>query len=143
MGGLATEVGDATTTILLEDAYFDPVCIRTTARRLALPSEASFRFERIVDLEKIDWASRRTTQLIVQLAGGRVAKGVVDAYPRQYEPLEVTMRLSRLSKLLGIEVPAERAMKILSDLHFEPRCGTVPSPAPCRRGAATSIARWT
>ncbi len=49
MGGLATEVGDATTTILLEDAYFDPVCIRTTERRLALPSEASFRFERIVD----------------------------------------------------------------------------------------------
>ena len=75
MGGLATEVGDATTTILLEDAYFDPVCIRTTSRRLALPSEASFRFERIVDIEKIDWASRRTTQLIVQLAGGRVARG--------------------------------------------------------------------
>jgi hypothetical protein len=52
MGGLATEVGDATTTILLEDAHFDPVCIRATERRLALPSEASFRFERTVDLEK-------------------------------------------------------------------------------------------
>ena len=143
MGGLATEVGDATTTILLEEAYFDPVCIRTTERRLALPSEASFRFERIVDIEKIDWASRRTTQLIVQLAGGRVAKGVVDAYPRKYKPLEVTMRLARLSKLLGIEVPAERAMKILSALQFEPRLRDSSSPVPCRRGAATSIARWT
>jgi phenylalanyl-tRNA synthetase beta chain len=121
MGGLQTEVGDATTTILLEDAYFDPVCIRATARRLALPSEASFRFERIVDIEKIDWASRRTTQLIVQLAGGRVAKGMVDAYPRKYQPLEVTMRLSRLSKLLGIEVPTEVVLKILSALCFEPR----------------------
>jgi len=121
MGGLATEVSDATTTILLEDAYFDPVGIRTTERRLALPSEASFRFERIVDLEKIDWASRRTTQLIVQLAGGRVAKGLVDAYPRRYQPLEVTMRLSRLSKLLGIEVPADVVLKILSALDFEPR----------------------
>jgi len=121
MGGLATEVGDATTTILLEEAYFDPVCIRTTERRLALPSEASFRFERVVDIEKIDWASRRTTQLIVQLAGGRVAKGVVDAYPRKYRPLEVTMRLSRLSKLLGTEVPTETALKILSALYFEPR----------------------
>ena len=121
MGGLATEVGDRTTTILLEEAYFDPVCIRTTERRLALPSEASFRFERIVDIEKIDWASRRTTQLIVQLAGGRVAQGVVDAYPRRYRPLEVTLRLARLSRLLGIEVPAERAMKILSALQFEPR----------------------
>ena len=86
MGGLKTEVTDATTTILLEDAYFDPVSIRTTSRRLSLPSEASFRFERIVDIERIDWASQRTTQLIVQLAGGRVAKGVVDAYPRKPQP---------------------------------------------------------
>jgi phenylalanyl-tRNA synthetase beta chain len=121
MGGLATEVGNATTTILLEDAYFDPVCIRTTERRLGLPSEASFRFERIVDIEKIDWASQRTTQLIVQLAGGRVARGMVDAYPRPYRPLEVTMRLSRLHKLLGIEVPTEVVLKILSALCFEPR----------------------
>jgi phenylalanyl-tRNA synthetase beta chain len=121
MGGLQTEVGDATTTILLEDAYFDPVCIRTTERRLALPSEASFRFERIVDLEKIDWASRRTTQLIVQLAGGRVARGVVDAYPRPYQPREVTMRLVRLRKLLGIDVPTEAVLRILSALCFEPR----------------------
>lgn len=121
MGGLATEVGEGTTTILLEEAYFDPVCIRTTERRLALPSEASFRFERIVDIEKIDWASRRTTQLIVQLAGGRVAQGVVDAYPRKHKLLEVTLRLARLNRLLGIEVPAEKAMKILSALQFEPR----------------------
>jgi phenylalanyl-tRNA synthetase beta chain len=121
MGGLATEVGNATTTILLEDAYFDPVCIRATERRLSLPSEASFRFERIVDIEKIDWASRRTTQLIVQVAGGRVARGVVDAYPRRYQPREVAMRLSRLSKLLGIEVPTDVVLKILSALCFEPR----------------------
>ncbi|MBN1508052.1 MAG: phenylalanine--tRNA ligase subunit beta [Sedimentisphaerales bacterium] len=121
MGGLATEVNDATTTILLEDAYFDPVCIRTTSRRLALPSEASFRFERIVDIERMDWASRRTTQLIVQLSGGRVAKGFVDAYPRKPQPLQVTMRLSRVSALLGIEVPTEQVMKILAALCFEPR----------------------
>jgi phenylalanyl-tRNA synthetase beta chain len=121
MGGLATEVTDATTTILLEDAYFDPVCIRTTSRRLALPSEASFRFERIVDIEKMDWASRRTTQLIVQLAGGRVARGFVDAYPRKPQPLQVSMRLARVSKLLGIEIPTEQVMKILTALCFEPR----------------------
>lgn len=121
MGGLQTEVSDATTTILLEDAYFDPVSIRTTSRRLALPSEASFRFERIVDIEKIDWASQRTTQLIVQLAGGRVAKGVVDAYPRRPRSQEVTMRLARLSKLLGIQVPQEEVLRILSALYFEPR----------------------
>lgn len=121
MGGLETEVGDATTTILLEDAYFDPVSIRTTSRRLALPSEASFRFERIVDIEKIDWASRRTAQLIIQVAGGRVARDVVDAYPRKPQQREVRMRLSRLSKLLGIDVPRDEVMKIFSALCFEPR----------------------
>jgi len=121
MGGLDTEVSDQTTTVLLEDAYFDPVCIRTTSRRLSLPSEASYRFERIVDIEMIDHASKRTAQLIVQLAGGKIARGVVDAYPGKPEQKEVTLRLSRLAKLLGIEIPGERAAKILADLCFEPR----------------------
>jgi phenylalanyl-tRNA synthetase beta chain len=121
MGGLQTEVGEATTTILLEDAYFDPVTTRTTSRRLSLPSEASFRFERIVDIERIDWASQRTAQLIVEFAGGRVAKGMVDAYPRRPQPRQVSMRLYRLNKLLGIDVPQDAVMKILSALQFEPR----------------------
>jgi len=121
MGGLDTEVGNETTTILLEDAWFDPVSIRTTSRRLSLPSEASYRFERITDIEMIDHASKRTAQLIVQFAGGKVARGVVDAYPAKPEKKEVTLRLSRLAKLLGIEIHAERAKKILADLCFEPR----------------------
>jgi phenylalanyl-tRNA synthetase beta chain len=135
MGGLKTEVGDATTTILLEDAYFDPVCVRTTARRLALPSDAAFRFERIVDIERTDWASRRTAQLIVQVAGGHVAKGVVDVYPKKPEAEEVTMRLSRLNKLLGIEVPTETVVKILSSLCFDPKVAddTVTCTAPTWR----------
>lgn len=121
MGGLKTEVTDATTTILLEEAWFNPVCIRTTSRRLSLPSEASFRFERIVDIERIEWASQRTAQLIVQFAGGRIAQGVVDAYPRRPEPKQVRMRLARLNKLLGIDVSQETAMKILAALQFDPR----------------------
>jgi len=121
MGGLGTEVGEKTTRILLEDAYFDPVSVRTTSRRLGLPSEAAFRFERIVDIEKVDWASKRTAQLIIQVAGGKVAKGVVDVYPKKPEQKTVILRLSRLYKLLGIEVPAEEAMKILSALSFEPK----------------------
>ena len=121
MGGLDTEVGDRTTRILLEDAYFDPVSVRTTSRKLGLPSEAAFRFERIVDIEKVDWASKRTTQLIIEVAGGKVAKGVVDVYPKKPEQKKVTLRLSRLNKLLGIEVPAGDAMKILTALDFEPK----------------------
>jgi len=120
MGGLETEVSESTTTILLEDAYFDPVSIRTTSRKLSLPSEAAFRFERIVDIEMVDWASRRTAQLITMVAGGKVAKGVLDVYPEKPTPKQVTLRLSRLNKLLGIEVPAEEVVKILSALSFKP-----------------------
>ncbi|MCX5635142.1 MAG: phenylalanine--tRNA ligase subunit beta [Planctomycetota bacterium] len=121
MGGLDTEVGDKTTTILLEEAYFDPVSIRTTSRKLSLPSEAAFRFERIVDVEKIDWASKRTAQLIVQLAGGKIAGGLVDCYPVKPSQKQVTIRLSRLNHLLGIKVPHDHAVKILSALSFQPR----------------------
>jgi len=121
MGGLNTEVADTTTTILLEDAYFDPVSIRTTSRKLGLPSEAAFRFERIVDIEQVDLASRRTAQLITKVAGGKVAKGVIDVYPAGRRPMVVSLRLSRLAKLLGIEVPKEQVLRILSGLYFKPQ----------------------
>jgi phenylalanyl-tRNA synthetase beta chain len=121
MGGLDTEVNEATRTVLLEDAYFESVSVRTTSRRLALPSESSFRFERTVDIEKIDWASKRTAQLITQVAGGKVAKGVVDVYPKRKAQKQVKLRLSRLSKLLGIEIPSEEVVRILSALSFEPQ----------------------
>jgi phenylalanyl-tRNA synthetase beta chain len=120
MGGLDTEVSESTTTILLEDAHFSPVSVRSTSRRLGLPSEAAFRFERNVDIEMIDWASQRTAQLITQLAGGKVAVGVVDAYPGKAKPKTVALRPSRLNKLLGIEVPHDEVIRILSALSFRP-----------------------
>jgi phenylalanyl-tRNA synthetase beta chain len=121
MGGLDTEVSDATTTVLLEDAFFSPLSVRTTSRNLSLPSEASFRFCRIVDIENIDWASKRTAQLMIQVSGGKAAKGVVDAYPTKPKPKQATLRLSRLKKLLGIEVPGDKVIQILTKLGFEPK----------------------
>lgn len=121
MGGLDSEVSETTDTILLEDAYFEPVSIRTTSRKLNLPSEAAFRFERTVDIEMVDWASKRTTQLITQFAGGKTAKGVIDIYPKKPEKKKVTLRLSRLNALLGIDVPCEEAFRILSALNFNPQ----------------------
>jgi phenylalanyl-tRNA synthetase beta chain len=121
MGGLDTEVSEKTKTILLEDAFFNPVSVRTTSRKLGLPSEAAFRFERTVDIENIDWASKRTAQLITQVAGGKVAKGVVDVYPKKPQQIKLTLRLNRLNKLLGLEVPPEEAIKILSSLGYKPQ----------------------
>lgn len=121
MGGLDTEVSENTKNILLEDAYFDPVCVRTTSRKLSLSSESSFRFERFVDIDKVDWASKRTARLITQVAGGKVAAGIIDIYPKKSSAKQATLRLDRLQKLLGIEVPANEVVKILSGLSFNPQ----------------------
>ncbi|MGP8179298.1 MAG: SDR family NAD(P)-dependent oxidoreductase, partial [Acidimicrobiales bacterium] len=66
----ATEVQERTRDVLIEAADFDPVSIRTTARQLGLHSDSSYRFERRVDAEGIDWASRRCAELILEIAGG-------------------------------------------------------------------------
>jgi phenylalanyl-tRNA synthetase beta chain len=121
MGGLDTEVGDSTVTVLLEDAQFSPLTVRTTSRKLALPSDAAYRFERLVDIEMIDWASQRTAQLITQVAGGTVAKGLVDAYPAKPAQKKLTLRLNRLAKVLGFRVAPKDVLVLLDALQFQPQ----------------------
>lgn len=121
MGGLATEVSDKTTTILLEEAHFDPVCIRRTSRQLGLMSEASYRFERHVDIDNIDWASQRCAQLIIQVAGGRLVGGAADCRPQKKAPQTVQMRWYWLERLLGVMPPKSFALEYLQRLGFEPR----------------------
>ena len=120
MGGLDTEVSERTTNVLLEVAHFEPVTIRTTARKLALQSEASFRFERHVDTENIEWVSARIAQLIVETTGGTVSKGIVDAWPEKKERVTIAMRPSRMNALLGIDISKEKALDIFSALGFGP-----------------------
>ncbi|MBN2211192.1 MAG: phenylalanine--tRNA ligase subunit beta [Sedimentisphaerales bacterium] len=121
MGGLASEVNDTTKTILLESAHFDPLSIRGTSRALTLASDSSFRFERNVDDVATEWASRRATQLLAQLAGGKVAPGVIDVWPGKRPAAQAQMRLSRLAKLVGIVIPVDRVMRILDRLGFQPQ----------------------
>jgi len=119
MGGLDTEVGDETTTVLLESAYFDPRSIKETSRELDLESDSSYRFERGVDPEMVEFASRRAAGLMQEIAGGDVASGLVDVSVQDIEPVHVTLRYGRTKRLLGHAVPAERAKEILSALAFE------------------------
>lgn len=116
MGGADTEVSDRTTDLLIEAAEFDPVSIRNTVRKLNLPSPSSYRFERGVDPEGVDWASRRTCELILEIAGGELAAGVIDVgrAPPPREP--VALRLAQLERILGITVPADEVRRILSAL---------------------------
>ena len=109
MGGVDSEVQDNTTDLLIESAEFAPLSIRTTARKLSLHSPSSYRFERGVDPVGVDWASRRCCELILELAGGQLAPGVLDVGRPHPERAPVTLRLSQLPRILGIDVPAGRS----------------------------------
>ncbi len=116
MGGAKTEISESTTDVLVEAAEFDPTSIRNTARSLNLHSDSSYRFERKIDPEGVDWASRRCCQLILELCGGELARGSVDVgrEPPAREP--IVLRFSQLERVLGVEVPPERVRQILSAL---------------------------
>jgi len=118
MGGLASEVTGKTKCVLLESAYFNPASIRRTSRALALISDSSYRFERGIDPEGTDWASRRAAMLFAQIASGKVAPGSVDRNYLDLAPKSAFLRMARLSKLLGLEIPEDEVRGILKRLGF-------------------------
>jgi len=118
MGGFDTEVTETTKTILLEVANFEPVSIRRTAMALKLPSEASRRFAWGIAKETAPLASRRATRLLVELASGTAAAGMVDAYPAPPTPVSVRLRKSRIRQVLGIEPSDDVVASSLTALGF-------------------------
>jgi phenylalanyl-tRNA synthetase beta chain len=120
MGGVDTEVSDETTTVLLESASFDPKSIRRTARALKLPSEASARFQRGVD-PNLAWpAIERFVALLAEIDPGATVRYVADAYPRPRERGSVRMKLSEIERLLGMTIPTETVLDILTRLELAP-----------------------
>jgi len=117
MGGEDTEVSNSTSDLLIEAADFTPLAIRRTARKLRLHSPASYRFERRVNPEGLLWATNRCCQLILEMAGGTVATGVMDSAPQsKFKMPEVTLRKQRIIDVLGIEIPWKRSLDILAAL---------------------------
>jgi phenylalanyl-tRNA synthetase beta chain len=121
MGGAATEISAGTTEVLLESAYFEPVAVRRTARRLDLSTEASRRFERGADRAMARQAVDAVAALVVRLAGGEVAAGVLDSAPELPSPRSITLSLARLSAFAGCAIPAGQAVAILAALELEPQ----------------------
>lgn len=116
MGGQHSEINDKTVDVLLESAYFFPPNIRKTSKRVGLSSESSYRFERGADIGICDWASRRAIALIQQLAGGKVARGVIDTLAKPVEKRRIACRYARANQLLGTEVPPDAAKRALTGL---------------------------
>ena len=118
MGGAETEIGDATTDILLEAAAFDYLNIRRTSNLQKLPSESSARFGRGVHPSLVVQGSARAAELMQGLADGQVVKGLADSYPRPPKPVRVQLSMADLERSLGVAIPSETATAILERLEF-------------------------
>jgi len=119
MGGANSEVTEETTSILLEAANFNPASIHYTGHQLSLPSEACMRFERGISREMTVPAIKRATQLMIQLAGGKAAKGVADAYPGRREPKPIPLSADKVNQLLGVEFSSDQIAGTLKSLGFD------------------------
>lgn len=104
MGGENTEINENTGDVLLESAWFLGTNIRKTGRKLALRSDSSMRFEKGTDIEGVIYAVNRAAQLIQELAGGELVKGICDNYPRPWSTEEIILRPERVNYVLGTEI---------------------------------------
>jgi len=119
MGGASSEVQDDTTTILLEAAYFDSQLVRIGSKQLGLRSEASSRFEKGIDRNRVFEAGMRALQLIEQLAGGKVVSGVAEAGKREVPLKRIEISAKKINDVLGTSLSDETIGSIFDRLQFE------------------------
>jgi phenylalanyl-tRNA synthetase beta chain len=118
-GGLKSGVTESTTSIFLESAYFNPVSVRKTAKRHALNTDASFRFERGIDINMTEYTLKRAALLIEEYAGGKMASDVSDFYPEKIEDFQVFFSYESAYRLIGQEIPKETIKNILASLEIK------------------------
>jgi phenylalanyl-tRNA synthetase beta chain len=121
MGGLNSEITLNSVTVLVESAYFDPIMISRSSKRLSLSTEASYRFERGIDIQGADFALQRSLMLIAQLAGGNIAKGIIDCYPEPWSPARIRLRADRANEILGTTIDIKQMADHLSSLNMAVR----------------------
>jgi phenylalanyl-tRNA synthetase beta chain len=119
MGGLDSEVTDKTDTILLESANFNQAAIRRGCGHLQFQSEASMRFDKGLNIELPLLPLKRATQLLLEVAGGRAAKGQIDVYPVKSEPKPILLSAQEVKRISGLEVTIDEILKVLKALGFE------------------------
>ncbi|TXD85101.1 phenylalanine--tRNA ligase subunit beta [Subsaximicrobium wynnwilliamsii] len=118
-GGIHSAVNEHTTSIFLESAYFNPVSIRKTAKRHALNTDASFRFERGIDPKITEYALKRAAIMIQDIAGGDVTSDLLEYYPKKIEDFQVRVSFENARKLIGEDIPKETIKSILTSLEIK------------------------
>ncbi len=135
MGGMASSVTESTTSVFVESAWFDPVNIAETGRKLDIVSDARYRFERTVDPMSNKAGIRAASKLILDLCGGTAYAATSTGMPR-YEQQTVALRMEALRHNSGIDIAPDVAVEILSSLAFAPKPNdgviscTIPSSRP-------------
>jgi len=119
MGGENSEIAADTADILLESAYFNPSAIRLTSKRLGIHTESSHRFERGADVQIVTTALDRAASLIAELAGGSIAKGTIDAFPAPQPEKRLSVRVSRVNSILGLDLDEATIAAIFTNLEFD------------------------
>ncbi|MFA5833124.1 MAG: phenylalanine--tRNA ligase subunit beta [Bacteroidota bacterium] len=123
MGGLNSEISSATTTVLLEAAYFSPVSVRKTAKRLGISTDASYRFERGIDPNITDEASAYAASLIAELSGGQVAGGKLEKYPKKIIAKKIPIRVQHVNAILGTTLTSKEVKKFLESIEISVTAG--------------------
>ncbi len=118
-GGLNSGVTENTTSVFLESAYFNPVSVRKTAKRHALNTDASFRFERGIDINMTKYALKRAALLLKKYAGGKLASDISDLYPVKIDDFQVFLSYENAYRLIGQEIPKETIKNILASLEIK------------------------
>lgn len=118
-GGLESGVTEATTSVFVESAYFNPTTVRKSARRHGLQTDASFRYERGCDPNGTVYLARLAALMIQEIAGGEVCGDIVDIYPEPVKPFEVEYDRAKADALIGKEIPRETTDAILRSLEIE------------------------
>ncbi len=118
-GGLKSGVTENTTSVFIESAYFNPISVRKTAKRHSLNTDASFRFERGIDINFTEYALKRVALLIEQYAGGKIASDVMDFYPEKVEDFQVFLSYENAFRLIGQEIDKDTIKNILASLEIK------------------------
>ncbi len=119
MGGLNSEIKDHTKNVLIESANFLNTNIRRTSKKQGLRSDSSVRFEKGVDPNGAIYAVNRAAQLMQEIAGAEVVKGICDVYPGRKDPLLLRLRPERVNYLLGTQLASSQIKDCLTRLQFK------------------------
>jgi len=118
MGGAGSEIKDDTSTILLEAAAFETSTIRHTAKALGLITDSSYRFQRGVNTDSVEWASRRAAALMCELAGAKLCKGVVDVSAQAKAQVRIPFAWKRIESMIGATIPTDDMKRIFQTLEI-------------------------